>query len=524
MHQINSVRRLALKGGAAACSLFLPLPYARVWAQSEGTLRLLRVPKIALVLGNSKYQHVSPLRNPANDAKAIGEVLRATGFQVTVKLDSERAEMAAAVQAYVRAQAANKGVGLFYYAGHGLQLVWRNYMLPVDAEIDTVADIQKQGVEVNALLEGLTKAANPMNIIILDACRDNPFGHLKGLEQKGLSQMDAPPSTILAYATSPGNVASDGDGSNGLYTGNLLRELKVGAAKVEDVFKRVRLGVRRSSNGQQIPWESTSLEEDFYFIPPKELRKRSEDEVQKLYEAESAVWEKAKESNSPAALEEYLRRYPSGHFSELAQLQLDRVLTRQGEKKIRIQSNGANPFSKGTGVLDTEYKIGDTYAYRVIDVLTRIERSRGRDTVVKLSANEVTYNGGLVTDHLGNAVLLRNGTRRTSSQTFVQEYSVGKRWETRSENRLADGTNFLSELNCHIAAREPISVPAGNFDAFRVDVRGWNTYPRYRLQIETRIWVAPERLRRYVAVENMFRLGNRLVNTDRVELVSFKQS
>ena len=143
-------------------------------------------------------------------------------------------------------------------------------------DIDTIADIPKQGVEVNALLEGLTKAANPMNVIILDACRDNPFGSLKGVDQKGLSQMDAPPNTIISYATAPGNVASDGEGENGLYTENFLREVKVAEAKVEDVFKRVRLNVRRKSNGAQLPWDSSSLEDDFYFIPPKELRKLSD--------------------------------------------------------------------------------------------------------------------------------------------------------------------------------------------------------------------------------------------------------
>ena len=198
---------------------------------------------MALVLGNSKYKE-SPLKNPANDARAVADALKASGFEVTLRVDAGQADMTAAVQAYVQAVSAKKCVGLFYYAGHGVQLAWRNYMLPVDADIDTVADVPKQCVEVNGLLEGLTKASNPMNIIILDACRDNPFGHLKGIDHKGLSQMDAPQSTLLAYATSPGNVASDGEGANGLYTENLLRELRVPEAKVEEVFKRVRLGVR----------------------------------------------------------------------------------------------------------------------------------------------------------------------------------------------------------------------------------------------------------------------------------------
>src|SRR5690606_15439324 len=133
-----------------------------------------------------------------------------------------------------------------------------------------------------------------------------------------LSQMDAPPGTFLAYATAPGNTAIDGDGGkHGLYTEHLLREIRVPEAKVEDVFKRVRLGVRRRSNGQQIPWESTSLESDFWFVPPRELRKRAEEEVEREFRAELALWEKIKASTAPEPFEDYLRRHPGGRFSEL---------------------------------------------------------------------------------------------------------------------------------------------------------------------------------------------------------------
>ena len=197
MNKIDRTRRRVLQTGVAASSLFLPLPYAWVWAQSEGAMKLLRLPKIALVVGNSKYKD-APLRNPANDAKAIGDALTASGFMVTTKLDVSRAEMAATVQAYVQELAAKKCVGLFYYAGHGVQLDWKNYMLPVDANVDSIEDVQKQAVEVNSLMQGLTRAANPLNIIILDACRDNPFGKARQPAQKGLSQMDAPTHTLLA--------------------------------------------------------------------------------------------------------------------------------------------------------------------------------------------------------------------------------------------------------------------------------------------------------------------------------------
>jgi len=257
-------------------------------AYAQTAASLYTLPRYALVIGNSSYVQ-SPLTNPANDAKAIAGELKATGFEVSVQLDASREAMLKAIDAYAGTLAARNVVGLFYFAGHGTQLAWRNYLLPVDAEIFALDDIPTRGVDLNVLLQGLSRAKNPMNVIILDACRDNPFGRVLPAEQKGLSQFDAPPGSLLAYATSPGNTASDGDGANGLYTENLLRELKVRDAKIEDVFKRVRLVVRRRSGGQQIPWESTSLEEDFYFRPPKEVRKLSEAEATKRYEEELVI-------------------------------------------------------------------------------------------------------------------------------------------------------------------------------------------------------------------------------------------
>jgi hypothetical protein len=227
-----------------------------------------------------------------------------------------------------------------------------------------------------------------MNVIILDACREDPFGKSRK-PQKGLSQMDAPTQTILAYATSPGNVASDGDGANGLYTESLLREMKVPEAKIEDVFKRVRLAVRRKTSGAQIPWESTSLEEDFWFLPPKELRAASDADKEKQFDEELAQWEKVKASDDPAPLEAFLRRYPSGPFAELAQLQLDRALAKLGEKKVQIASAAGNPYTLGTVAADLGFKVGDSYAYVVLDRESRAEKGRLPGVITAVTDTEV---------------------------------------------------------------------------------------------------------------------------------------
>jgi hypothetical protein len=571
---------------------------------------VLTAPRRALVIGNSSYA-VGALKNPANDARAIAEELKGRGFEVTLGLDLKRDEMLAAIGAYGDSLARTKPVALFYFAGHGLQLAWRNYLVPTDAKIESAEDIKAGCVDVNAVIEGIGRAANPMNMIILDACRDNPFGRDARTEQKGLSQLDAPPGTLLAYATSPGNVASDGEGANGLYTEHLLREMKVPEAKIEDVFKRVRLGVRRRSQGQQIPWESTSLEQDFWFIPPKDLlreaqeeaervkreqeaeRRRQEElariqreqqaererqeqlarlqreqeaerarreeearrrreeaerarkeELERTYKEELALWERVAEAKQPAAIEEYLRRYPSGHFAELAQLRLDLLLAAQGEKPVQPAPVQDNPFTQGSGRADVAFKVGDTYSYVELDRDTRELRAEIKATVNQLTDTEVIFDTGLVLDRLGNAVRLRDGRRFSPRQDQPLEYAVGRRWTTRFTVTSPKGTRSESHFNFRITGRERITVPAGTFECFVIEGEGYaiSEYG-FRIDLGLKRWMAPERVRRPIASEQfrkvvgrvrpppvLFRKGKPpakpggFLNNERLELVAFTQA
>jgi len=428
--------------------------------------------------------------------------------------------MVNAIEAYGRQLASRKAVGLFYFAGHGAQLAWRNYLVPVDAVIKSMDDVPARAVELNTLLQGLTRAKNPMNVIVLDACRDNPFGKGLPTEQKGLSQFDAPPGSLLAYATSPGNVASDGSGGNGLYTENLLRELKVPEAKIEDVFKRVRLAVRRRSNGEQIPWESTSLEEDFYFHPPKVLRKLSDEEATRRFEDELAIWDRIKTATEPAPLEDYLRRYPSGLFSEVAQLRLDQVLAQTGERRIQVVSSDHNPFSKGIAVVDTRLKVGDRFRYREIDLLKQQEVRQYTIGVSRVTDTEVIIGkGNMVTDLLGNWIKMPDGRQWTGAQFFVPDYYLGKRWSSRHRYVATSGNNFSTEYDFKVVAREKITVPAGSFDAFRVEGHGWTRGEAGSLQLTMHYWVAPG-VRRFVALENYHRYSRgKVQKNERYELM-----
>ncbi|MGV8073954.1 MAG: SUMF1/EgtB/PvdO family nonheme iron enzyme [Syntrophobacteraceae bacterium] len=222
--------------------------------------------RVALVIGNDAYES-APLRNPVNDSRTMGKALEELGFQVTQKENLNQKEMKQEIQSFGQ-KLLKGGVGLFYYAGHGMQVGGRNYLIPVGARIEHENQVEYEGVDAGSLLAEMEYARNRLNIVILDACRDNPFSRSFRSVAHGLATMNAPTGTLIAYATSPGAVANDGPGLNGTYTGELIKVIETPGLKIEDVFKQVRSAVREASQGKQIPWEASSLEGDFYFRPP----------------------------------------------------------------------------------------------------------------------------------------------------------------------------------------------------------------------------------------------------------------
>jgi uncharacterized caspase-like protein len=231
---------------------------------AQSPLAIAAEQKVALVIGNSAYP-TSRLRNPVNDAKAMAEKLRTLGFDVALRTDATQRDMTRAISQFGQKLALGS-VGLFYYAGHGMQVRGKNYLIPIDAEIETEGSVSSEAVDVDQVLNQLGPAR--LSMVILDACRNNPFERkFRSAAGGGLAQIDAPTGTMLAYATAPGKVASDGNGSNGLYTEALLKALDMPGLKVEDVFKQVRIQVLKASDSQQTPWESSSMTGEFYFTP-----------------------------------------------------------------------------------------------------------------------------------------------------------------------------------------------------------------------------------------------------------------
>jgi len=487
--------------------------------------------RIALVIGNGAYV-ASPLVNPARDARAVAERLRDAGFRVTLKVDAPRRELQEAIRGFGDALARdNRAVGVFYYAGHGVQLNWRNFMLPVDAHIQRPADIAAQGVDVGLLLEGLSRARNPLNLVILDACRNNPFGPDFRTSDRGLSQLDAPPGTLLAYATAPGNTADDGEGEHGLYTANLLQEMKVPGAPVEDVFKRVRLAVRRASDGAQIPWESTSLEGDFSFVGGggKDLKRE-----QKEFEADLEAWNSLRQVTTPEPLEAFIRQRPSGKFAELAQHRLDLVLRAKGEKPVQASvppplgpemCTPTPPLGAATSYSGQSvgFQPGERYTYRSVDLIAQKETGRSTDAVLRIVGDEVFYNdGSKVTDLFGNSVRAPDGTRWTPYQFFINDYALGKRWPAQFIVTQANGAAASLRFELRVAARERITLPAGTFDSYRIEARGHDLAGG--TQFERTAWVAPERMRGFLAMENLVRKGSVVVSGERIELIDYAGS
>jgi len=220
--------------------------------------------RVALVIGNADYAS-GPLRNPVNDARAMANALRGCRFDVIEKLNVDRRETRRSIRDFAKRIKAG-GVGLFYYAGHGVQVNGENYLVPIGAEMRSEDEVDDDCVRASFVLEKMEDADNRVNIVILDACRNNPYARSFRSGTRGLARMDAATGSILAYSTAPGDVAADGEGGNGLYTSKLLMHINTPGLAIEEMLKEVRKDVMAASSDQQVPWESSSLTGDFAFV------------------------------------------------------------------------------------------------------------------------------------------------------------------------------------------------------------------------------------------------------------------
>ncbi len=509
----------------------------------------------ALVIGNNAYRR-SPLLNPANDARAMTALLELAGFTVDSQIDANHDDMMTAIERFgttIRMPGTKQVV--FYYAGHAVQLDWRNYLLPVDADVTSAEQIKQRCVDLNQLIGTLSGAGEKTFIIMLDACRNNPFGSRYVPEQKGLSQFDAPAGSLIAYATAPGKVASDGAGKNGLYTEHLLKELAVRDARIEDALKRVRLNVRLASGSAQIPWETTSLESDVFLFPDRR-KKLSESELERQVAEDLAAWNRVKSSKKAEDWVSYLREFPNGRFAEIAQLRLDRLIA---ESKVaspavpasapeaaaapfalvlpNAQSGGSflpkalssseNPYSAGRFPLGRVFSVGDGARYRVTDILSGIEERKTGFRVTRVDADRdiVELNEGrTVLDSMGNFMRNPNLALETPRQFTPAELFVGKKWITAFAGD-GNGGRRTFQYDFRIALREMVEVPAGKFLAFLAEGEGWIRAWNANYWAQERIWIVPG-LNFPVKHESIARQtnsGGLYYRAERHELLSLRQ-
>jgi hypothetical protein len=301
--------------------------------------------RIALIIGNSVYLD-APLKNPVNDADAMARVLRETGFDVTLIKNADRRRMFASIKEFGR-KLKKSDVGLFYYAGHGVQVDSANYLLPVDLkgkDLQDSDDLRHNAFPLNELMDHM-RDASTNNIIILDACRDNPFlAKLNRSASRGLAKITTPSSTSILYSTDPGNTASDGaSGDNGVFTNRLVESIMKDGLELVDVMREVAVNVSRDTNGAQRPVFDGVLSSRFYFHAPEAgVRQTAPEPVASAITVDRQVmelryWESTEKSGTPSAYQFYLKKFPSGDFADLARDRLEQMTAQKSRDNTRAE-------------------------------------------------------------------------------------------------------------------------------------------------------------------------------------------
>ncbi len=298
--------------------LGLLAPLGGSFAEPHGSRRIVPVSEVgqrrALVIGNDAYRHMPRLANAVHDARAMKGVLEELGFEVQLIADAGAADFHRAVSAFA-GTLGPRDVGLFYYSGHGLQIRGENFLIPVDFEAANEIDARFASYPADQALQSLEGSGAELNILILDACRDNPFAHNRSSLQ-GLAIMSAGRGTLIAFATGPGKTASDNpQGGNGLFTSYLIDKLRAPGLSLDQVFNQVALAVDTASGGRQTPWVVKSLMGDVYFRAPGDGSGNGNGDI-----IERAFWDSVKDSGDAEELRAYLEHYPQGRFADLARI------------------------------------------------------------------------------------------------------------------------------------------------------------------------------------------------------------
>ncbi len=312
--------------------------------------------RVALVIGNAKYQHTVELKNPTNDARAVADALKSVGFEVIEGLDLTEIGMQKAVSEF-SAKLQTADVGLLYYAGHGLQVDGRNYLVPVDASLDNELQLQFQTISTNLILN-VMESGKRISILLLDACRNNPLAeHLsrslgtRGTTLgRGLAKIEVDTGTYIGYSTQPGNVALDGEGENSPFATALVDNIEKPNVDIELMMRKVRADVIGMTKGYQVPWGNSSLVGGFMFAKLDVAEAKPQPPVtvpapptssqgdNLRTDVEIVFWNSIRDSNDPALLQAYIDKFPNGIFVSIARVLLERLQNAAAARKKAEES------------------------------------------------------------------------------------------------------------------------------------------------------------------------------------------
>ena len=411
----------------ALMGLMAPLAYANT------------EPRLALLIGNATYK-ASPLANPVNDVRLMEGALKEAGFTVIKAENASIRDMRRLVRDFGDKLKATGGVGLFYFAGHGVQVRGENFLVSTDSDIRNEDEVADEALNASVILEKMQTAGNRMNLIILDACRNNPFAVKSRSATSGLATMSAPSGSLVAYSTAPGSVASDGSGKNGLYTEHLAKVLRQPGLPVEEVFKQVRAAVRKDSNNQQTPWENTALEGQFYFKPAVQLAAPSPGAAaaaapiagsQNAIDPaafELAFWDSVKNSQRPGELQAYIERFPNGTFAMLAKSRLLELPGGTAKPVSAVPARIAgNVPSHAAGTSIGTLVLTDSTSGLKRNVEVTVAASNAESTVYS-TGDEIAKDGRVLRIALGEALL-----RVTSGALWSIPVKAGTEGEAKLE-------------------------------------------------------------------------------------------
>jgi uncharacterized caspase-like protein len=340
--------------------------------------------RVALVVGNGAYQNTDPLPNPANDGQEVAAALRRLGFDVIEGTDQDKAGMQALLREF-SAKLPGADASLFFYAGHGLQVERRNWMVPVDAALESEIDLPFEGVAVDTVLD-LMEETTPLRLVFLDACRDNPLARRLSLSApsrslgvgRGLARMSNRTGTLIAFATEPDQVALDGAGEHSPFTQALLEHIETPGLEVRQMLSRVRATVIDSTDGEQLPLDTSALIDDFYFAtpPPVPVPTEPAPVAPGVADTENLFWQSIQASTDPNDFLAYLESYPDGAFAPLARNRLA-ALTRQQEPEVAALTPPQQPVPPPQPVPSIPAQVVEIEPLDTVVVATRDVNVRG---------------------------------------------------------------------------------------------------------------------------------------------------